>query len=80
MQNFRISKHHHMTIHWKDFISDEEVLAQDANLKERASIVGRVGIIMLSCGTGAWRVREAMDKIARALKLTCSADIDLISL
>ncbi|AUJ30414.1 threonine/serine ThrE exporter family protein [Liquorilactobacillus hordei] len=80
MQNIRLSKHHHMTIHWKDFISDEEVLAQDANLKERASIVGRVGIIMLSCGTGAWRVREAMDKIARALKLTCSADIGLISL
>ncbi|KRL05401.1 hypothetical protein FD46_GL000811 [Liquorilactobacillus oeni DSM 19972] len=69
-----------MTIHWKDFITDEKLLAKDASLKERASIVGRVGILILSCGTGAWRVREAMNKVARALKITCSADIGLMSL
>ncbi|WP_143809280.1 threonine/serine exporter family protein, partial [Oenococcus oeni] len=51
-----------------------------ASLEEKASIVGRVGILMLSCGTGAWRVREGMNTIARNLGITCSADIGLISI
>lgn len=80
VKKYRISQRHHMTIHWKDFIINDNVLVKDASLKERSSIVGRVGILMLSCGTGAWRVREAMNKVSRALKLTCSADIGLISL
>ncbi|GAJ27126.1 integral membrane protein [Liquorilactobacillus sucicola DSM 21376 = JCM 15457] len=80
VKKYRISRRHHMTIHWKDFIVNDNILVKDASLKERTSIVGRVGILMLSCGTGAWRVREAMNKVSRALKLTCSADIGLISL
>ncbi|GCD87120.1 membrane protein [Lactiplantibacillus plantarum] len=75
-----LSQRHHMTIPWKDFIRNEDVPAKHASLQERTSIVGRVGILMLSCGTGAWRVRDAMNKIARSLNLTCSADIGLISI
>lgn len=75
-----LSQRHHMTIPWKDFIRDEDVTAKHASLPERASIVGRVGISLLSCGTGAWRVRDAMNKVARSLNLTCSADIGLIAL
>ncbi|MCF7522342.1 threonine/serine exporter family protein [Levilactobacillus brevis] len=62
------------------FVKDEQVPAREASLQDRASIVGRIGILMLSCGTGAWRVRDAMDKVSRSLNLTCSADIGLISL
>ncbi len=29
----------------------------EASLTEKASIIGRVGIMLLSCGTGAWRVK-----------------------
>lgn len=79
-KKFRISNRHHMTIHWKDLLDNTKVPAQKASLKERSMLVGRVGILMLACGTGAWRVREAMNKVARYLKLTCSADIGLISL
>lgn len=73
------SQNHHMQIHWHRFVRNDTPVV-DATLTERASIVGRVGIVMLSCGTGAWRVREAMDTVARSLGLTCAADVGLISL
>lgn len=79
-QKFHLSQRHHMTIPWGSFIQNDNVPARNASLRERASIVGRIGIIMLSCGTGAWRVRDAMDTVARKLEVTCSADIGLISL
>ena len=69
----------HMQIPWRE-LSDKEAnnLVVNASLKEKTIIVGRVGLIMLSCGTGAWRVREAMN--TRILKVYCSADIGLISI
>ena len=71
----------HMQIPWKE-LADKEAnqLVINASLKEKTIIVGRVGLIMLSCGTGAWRVREAMNTMARILKIYCSADIGLISI
>ncbi|WP_081701193.1 threonine/serine ThrE exporter family protein [Schleiferilactobacillus shenzhenensis] len=69
-----------MAIPWQDLVREEDRPAKEASLQERAAVVGRVGIILLSCGTGAWRVREAMDTVARVLGLTCSADIGLVSL
>lgn len=76
-----LSKHHHMTIRWDEFIGDAgDELAIDASLKERAAIVGRIGILMLACGTGAWRVRNSMNSIARVLGLTCTADVGLVSI
>ncbi|BBM21669.1 hypothetical membrane protein, DUF1212 family [Lactiplantibacillus plantarum] len=47
-----LSQRHHMTIPWKDFIRNEDAPAKHASIQERTSIVGRVGILMLSCGTG----------------------------
>lgn len=76
-----ISHHHHMRIDWESFFkSSDDTLAKDVTLVEKASLVGRVGMMMLSCGTGAWRVRESMDTIARVLGITCSADIGLVSI
>lgn len=69
-----------MTIPWYDQIMAEDQTVVAATLKERAAIVGRVGIMLLACGTGAWRVRDAMNTIARSLKLTCSADIGLTAI
>ena len=71
----------HMTIEWQDMIASESTCpASEADLKEKASLVGRVGLLMLSVGTGAWRVRAAMNKIARGLGITCNADIGLTSI
>lgn len=71
----------HMQIPWRE-LADKEAnnLVLNASLKEKTIIVGRVGLIILSCGTGAWRVREAMNTMARILKVYCSADIGLISI
>ena len=53
-----IMEKNHMEIPWHDYTeNDSEVLIQQAGLIEKASVVGRVGLIMLSCGTGAWRAR-----------------------
>lgn len=76
-----LSEKHHMKILWEEFFkSDNNTMAQDATLVEKASIVGRVGIMLLSCGTGAWRVRDSMDTVARTLGITCSTDIGLVSI
>lgn len=78
-------KHHirrqHMTIRWHDIVqSDNATPVTQAPLKEKTSLVGRVGMMMLSVGTGAWRVRNAMNIISRCLGITCSADIGLVSI
>lgn len=80
-QEHHLSEKHHMKIMWEEFFkSDDDTIAQDATLVEKASIVGRVGIILLNCGTGAWRVRDSMDTVARTLGITCSTDIGLVSI
>ena len=71
----------HMTIEWHDLLNEEsDVPAIKASLKEKATLVGRVGLMMLSVGTGAWRVRASMNKIARGLGIVCNADIGLLSI
>lgn len=76
-----LSDKHHMAIPWHDFFTNDNFTpAYEANLVERAAIVGRIGLMMLYYGTGAWRVRDSMNTVARTLKMTCSVDIGLVSL
>lgn len=78
MSKFR---NQHMSIEWHDIIDDENSApAIEASLKEKSSLVGRVGLMMLSVGTGAWRVRASMNKISKALGIVCNADIGLLSI
>ena len=52
-----IMEKNHMEIPWHDYAkADSNVLIAEADLIEKASVIGRVGLMMLSCGTGAWRV------------------------
>lgn len=70
-----------MTIEWQEMIDHENICpATEATLKEKAVLIGRVGLMALGSGTGAWRVRASMNKISRALGVTCSADIGLLSI
>ena len=63
-----IMEKNHMEIPWHDYASDDSnVLIAQAGLIEKASVIGRVGLIMLSCGTGAWRVRTSMNKLSKEL-------------
>ena len=76
-----IMEKNHMEIPWHDYTeNDSEVLIQQAGLIEKASVVGRVGLIMLSCGTGAWRVRTSMNRISKELGVTCTVDVGLMSI
>lgn len=71
----------HMTIDWHEIAGEESYEpASGAPLKEKSSLVERVGMMMLSAGTGAWRVRASMNKIARALGIVCNADIGLTTI
>ena len=71
----------HMSIDWHEIVDSESMEpAINASLKEKATLVGRIGLMMLSVGTAAWRVRASMNKLARALDITCNADIGLLSI
>ena len=72
----------HMDILWHEYTDQngENKPVTEASLTEKASIIGRVGIMLLSCGTGAWRVRSSMNALAEAMRITCTADIGLMSI
>ena len=47
----------HMEIYWHDYASQfGNTPITKATLTEKASVIGRIGLMLLSCGTGAWRV------------------------
>ena len=70
-----------MQIPWHDPIRDQKELpVSQAPLPIRAGVVGRVGLLLLSCGTGAWRVRSSMNTLSRELGVTTTADIGLLSI
>ena len=71
----------HMPVMWHDLSHDDcDTLAIDSPLKEKASLIGRIGLLFLASGAGAYRVRAAMNKISRALNVTCNADIGIKSI
>ena len=66
-----IVKKNHMDILWHKYADkSEEKTIVDADLPAKASVVGRVGLMMLSCGTGAWRVRSSMNELSASLDMT----------
>ena len=71
----------HMEIYWHDYASSStEIPITKADLVEKASVIGRTGLMLLECGTGAWRVRSSMNTLSRALSITTTADIGLLSI
>ena len=74
-------KKNHMDVLWHEYAdkTDSTPITQ-ASLPAKASVVGRVGIMMLSCGTGAWRVRSSMNELSELMNMTCTVDIGLMSI
>lgn len=76
-----IMEKNHMEIPWHDYTGDDSnTLIKESGLIEKASVIGRVGLIMLSCGTGAWRVRTSMNRLSKELHVTCTVDVGLMSI
>ena len=71
----------HMAIPWHEYVrADEDIPATEASLTEKASLIGRIGTMMLSCGTPAWRVRNSMTTAAISLGVSCNAEVGLNSI
>lgn len=70
-----------MDIYWHDYADKTETVPiTEASMIEKSTLVGRVGLMLLACGTGAWRVRSSMNTVAKCLGLTCHANIGLMSI
>ena len=71
----------HMDVYWHDYtghIKDKPVT--EASVPVKAALIGRVGLMLLSCGTGAWRVRNSMNALSEQLGVTCIANIGLLTI
>lgn len=76
-----IMEKNHMEIPWHDYTGDDSnTLIKESGLIEKASVIGRVGLIMLSCGTGAWRVRTSMNRLSKDFMLHVQLMLDLCPL
>ena len=71
----------HMDVYWHDYtghVKDRPITGTSVPVK--AALIGRVGLMLLSCGTGAWRVRNSMNALAEQLGVTCIANIGLLTI
>lgn len=71
----------HMNIYWHDYtghVKDKPIT--EASVPVKAALIGRVGLMLLSCGTGAWRVRSSMNVLSEQLGVTCTASIGLMTI
>ena len=82
----RIPQHHgvragalHMKTDWRQIVTAGDELAVDAPLTDKSSIICRTGMLMLASGTGAWRVRDTMNRVAAVLGVTIHVDLSLLS-
>ncbi len=71
----------HMDIYWHDYTGHVKNKAiTETSLPVKAALIGRVGLMLLSCGTGAWRVRNSMNALSEQLGITCTASIGLMTI
>ena len=82
----RVPMHHgaragalHMKTDWHQIVTAGDELAVDAPLTDKSSIICRTGMLMLASGTGAWRVRDTMNRVAAVLGVTIHVDLSLLS-
>ena len=70
-----------MNVYWHDYTGHaKNTPIIQAGLSEKTSLIGRAGLMLLSCGTGAWRVRSSMNTLAKELGIICNANIGLLSI
>lgn len=76
----RVSHQNHMPVPWHEVLDDHDVRAPEAGIADKSSLICRLGLLKLSGGSGAWRVREAMNAAAEVLGVTISTDVSLTSI
>ena len=71
---------HHMQAAWHEVVREGDELAVDASLADKSTIICRTGLLLLAGGSGAWRVRDAMNRVARVLGVVIHVDISLLAI
>ena len=78
------SAHHEvfrrLKMDWHETVEHGGVLATQASVPSKSSIVTRVGKLMLSSGTGAYRVEATMQHVGSLLGVSVAADVSLVSI
>ena len=69
----------HMKTVWRDVVTEGDSPAVKAPLADKSTIICRTGMLMLASGTGAWRVRDTMNRVASVLGVTIHVDLSLLS-
>lgn len=68
-------------IGWHDYADAAgDVLAAQASVPIKSSIIARAGRLSLSSGTGGFRVRQILSRVSAALGVDCRADVTLMSI
>ncbi len=68
---------HSIPLDMEDIERDWDKPIQDAGIAAKASVIVRVGMLDLGAGTGCFRVREMMHRIAYPLGVHVRADVNL---
>ena len=68
---------HSIPLDMEDIARDWEKPVVDAGIAAKASVIVRVGMLDLGAGTGSFRVREMMHRIAYPLGVHVRADVNL---
>lgn len=69
-----------LKLRWESVIEDRDVLAKDASISTKSSIVMRVGRLVLSSGASGYRVEKVMGHVAALLGTSCQAEVGLVSI
>ena len=69
-----------LKLRWESVIEDRDVLAKDASVSTKSSIVMRVGRLVLSSGASGYRVEKVMGHVAALLGTSCQADVGLVTI
>lgn len=68
---------HSIPLDMEDIERDWDKPIVDAGIAAKASVIVRVGMLDLGAGTGSFRVREMMHRIAYPLDVHVRADVNL---
>lgn len=62
--------HHTSAPIWEEFSFSAESISQE-KIQLKSALIGRIGLIYLSCGVGSWRIQEAINQISNHLDIHC---------
>ena len=60
----------HMEILWHDYAEAiDDIPITSAGIIEKSSVIGRTGLMLLSCGTGAWACQTIYEYTRRTVRV-----------